>query len=1543
MTAPKLSTTGTSSTTGLPSSKSPALEFEVVAKCSTTKARVSRMRLPHGETMLPTFMPVATQATMKGLTASQLHATKPPLTLLLNNTYHLSLRPGPELLEEAGGAHKFQGWKGNMLTDSGGFQMVSLAKLSKVLEEGVLFANPYNNEDMTLLTPERSMQLQHSIGSDIMMQLDDVVSSLTVGERMEEAMWRSVRWLDRCLAYHTPSPNSTYQNLFAIIQGGLDPELRDKCLDEMLKPEREAQLPGYAVGGLSGGEEKEVFWRIVKQCADRLPEGKPRYTMGVGYSEDLLVCVALGIDMHDCVFPTRTARFGVALTFDGPLNLKHASNRHEFCVIDDECECPTCEKGEGLSRSYLWGLSGRETVGANAVSLHNVAYQSTLMHRARQAILEDRYPQYLIDFFARYFKQKELYPSSATLEPAEVEGPTAAFSPPKDVNERDVEAGAGGTEKAVELSLEDKFPMIKKSKPAQALFMAAVVVGQGMTQGQFGAAMLGTTSSIGEWLGTSDPGEWSWMPGAYGLTLGIFVIFFGPLGDKYGSKNILLMGYLIMIAGNIGSGFCTSPIPFDVCRAIAGIGGAAVVPNANGLIGKSFPPGTMKNIGFAVLGALAPAGALIGGLLSSLMIETIGPRWIYWVTACIAAAVATLAFVVIPNDTHFSKSPIDFIGFWLLGGGLILFNFAWNQGPLAGWTTPHVPALMGTGIVMAGLYYLWSLHLGDRAIVPPVILTRETLLVLLALMFGWASFGTFLFYTPQFIANIRGVSKPLAVSAEMVPLAPGGIAAALLTIVLFPRVPGHVIFAIALAAFTVGNLFMAVTPPEQNYWYMIFWACLLVVWGPDLSFASGSLIVSNGSPHHLQGSAGGLVAAITNYSVSIGLVLICAELYPRLTSASLTGLGMAGTVETYVSNGDTLRGYRGAFYFSTCIAFVGCLVVALECNVKTLMGKGMMSTTATREPDAARDDEEKDQPSRSKTVHPTTWTHSQYKTIVAAFATLVFAGFLVATLVLSRHPHLTPVGHYPFSYNLYFVTIGGNLAGAVCGWVVAQWTTQQLRRGTLTVDNYADATYYARHAIRFGSSFFISVILFFSINQVSTATNGAFGTTPARTRFEYNLTLYDIGPLIPFTANNLTSGFGAAPADFETGLTDLATDIGYQSNPMILNRAYPNVTRIDHVLLPFGIGVNMYRPANAMFYFDNKRFQGGEGFITLLNASYQSSRASFVAPAVVSKSQCFNSTGTVALSTPGDNATPNTWTLSGRCPSSTIQNARGDNSTILVVPQVCSSTISANLSDWPVIWTSYFRLDPSGTITSPLFDCQTTLFVTTAQVKYNPAYSMASVIPAPSTQVASASTHVLFSDVVNEGWIQRIGPHGVDSLRLIDSGLYRTSELQRLSAFTRITDAIFGIAGTKMFSFTDATLASYNSSLNVPNSTFDTTLIFDTPVLRIGSTSDTSLDCVIFGICFLLCLTSFYYQLTQPHWKFDPLDLPSVLLSAQNSPITSELDGACAGKMRHASKRCNVEATVGYGVLEGKVGGYEHLGFSWGKAVMEPEVGKKYA
>ncbi|KAF5855856.1 hypothetical protein ETB97_008302 [Aspergillus alliaceus] len=382
-----------------------ALKFDLHTKCSTTKARASTLHLPHGSVPLPIFMPVATQASLKGLTYDQLKQTG--CMLCLNNTYHLGLKPGQAVLDAVGGAHKLQGWDRNILTDSGGFQMVSLLKLATVTEEGVRFLSPHDGSPM-LLTPEHSISLQNSIGSDIIMQLDDVIATTSPDHaRIEEAMERSVRWLDRCIDAHKYPER---QNLFCIIQGGLDLELRKKCCAEMVARD----TPGIAIGGLSGGEAKDEFCKVVDTCTGLLPDQKPRYVMGVGYPEDLIVGVALGADMFDCVWPTRTARFGNAVVPSGTLNLRNHRFAQDFGPVQEGCNCTVCrpkdQGGLGVTRAYIHHMAAKETVGAHLLTIHNVHYLLSLMGAARQAILEDRFPAFLRDFFSKLYGEKSKYP-----------------------------------------------------------------------------------------------------------------------------------------------------------------------------------------------------------------------------------------------------------------------------------------------------------------------------------------------------------------------------------------------------------------------------------------------------------------------------------------------------------------------------------------------------------------------------------------------------------------------------------------------------------------------------------------------------------------------------------------------------------------------------------------------------------------------------------------------------------------------------------------------------------------------------------------------------------------------------------------------------------------------------------------------------------------------------------------------------------------------------------------------------------------------------
>nr|XP_019540093.2 queuine tRNA-ribosyltransferase catalytic subunit [Aedes albopictus] len=368
----------------------PPLRYRVEAKCSTTKARVGVMSLRHSDVDTPVFMPVGTQGTLKGLLPDQI--LNLGCQIMLGNTYHLGMRPGTEVLKKVGGLHQFMGWPKALLTDSGGFQMVSLLQLAEITEEGVKFESPYD-KSQCMLTPERSMEIQNAIGADIMMQLDDVVKTTTTGPRVEEAMHRTIRWLDRSISAHARDDE---QSIFPIVQGGLQPELRKVCAAELNK----RNTRGYAVGGLSGGESKDEFWRTVHLCTDLLPENKPRYLMGVGFAADLVVCVALGIDMFDCVYPTRTARFGCALTRRGQMNLKQQSFKTDMGPIEEGCDCSTCKT---YTRSYLHHIVTVEPVACSIISIHNVAFQLKLMNEMRENIKADTFPQFVQSYMKERF------------------------------------------------------------------------------------------------------------------------------------------------------------------------------------------------------------------------------------------------------------------------------------------------------------------------------------------------------------------------------------------------------------------------------------------------------------------------------------------------------------------------------------------------------------------------------------------------------------------------------------------------------------------------------------------------------------------------------------------------------------------------------------------------------------------------------------------------------------------------------------------------------------------------------------------------------------------------------------------------------------------------------------------------------------------------------------------------------------------------------------------------------------------------------------
>lgn len=374
------------------------LSFKVIAKFN--RARASELTLPHALVKTPIYMPVGTKGAMKGLLACDLERMN--CKLMLSNTYHLALEPGDEFLNEKFGGperrgiHNYMHWPNNVLTDSGGFQIVSLSKLSVRSEEGVKFISHTADNREIMLTPEKSMQIQNNIGSDIMMALDDVIRPTSNINEIYDACERSLRWIDRCILAHN---RKTEQNLFGIIQGGIDLDLRRIAVKEMVN----RNLPGYAIGGMAGGETKEDFWKVVDICCELLPENKPRYLMGVGYPVDLAVCALLGVDMFDCVFATRTARFGTAFTNFGFRKLKAEQNKCDFSPIEPECDCEVCKK---YSRSYFYFMFNKNPRAVNMISFHNVYYLLNLMKRIRDSIINGKVNEFVLDFFTKQFSGK---------------------------------------------------------------------------------------------------------------------------------------------------------------------------------------------------------------------------------------------------------------------------------------------------------------------------------------------------------------------------------------------------------------------------------------------------------------------------------------------------------------------------------------------------------------------------------------------------------------------------------------------------------------------------------------------------------------------------------------------------------------------------------------------------------------------------------------------------------------------------------------------------------------------------------------------------------------------------------------------------------------------------------------------------------------------------------------------------------------------------------------------------------------------------------
>ena len=367
-----------------------AITYELVKKDERTGARAGIIHTPHGSFPTPIFMPVGTQASVKGVSPDELRDLG--AGIILSNTYHLFLRPGMDLIREAGGLHKFMHWDRAILTDSGGFQVFSLGDLRKITEEGVTFRSHIDGSKK-FLSPEVSMEVQMALGSDIVMAFDECVPYPADYDYAKKSTERTIRWLKRCKEAMT-APN---QGLFGIVQGGMYKELREWSARETTAMD----LPGYAVGGLSVGEPKELMYEMREYSTSLLPQDKPRYLMGVGTPDCLVEGVQRGIDMFDCVYPTRVARNGMAMTWTGRLVMKNAQFTHDHHVLEEGCGCYACRNG--YTRAYIRHLvRANEIFGLRLLSLHNLYFLQDFMRRMRQAILDDRFTEFRSDFFNHY-------------------------------------------------------------------------------------------------------------------------------------------------------------------------------------------------------------------------------------------------------------------------------------------------------------------------------------------------------------------------------------------------------------------------------------------------------------------------------------------------------------------------------------------------------------------------------------------------------------------------------------------------------------------------------------------------------------------------------------------------------------------------------------------------------------------------------------------------------------------------------------------------------------------------------------------------------------------------------------------------------------------------------------------------------------------------------------------------------------------------------------------------------------------------------------
>ncbi|MBQ3597325.1 MAG: tRNA guanosine(34) transglycosylase Tgt [Clostridia bacterium] len=362
--------------------------FEQLKQDSKTGARVGILHTPHGDIKTPTYMPVGTQATVKGVMPRDLKEAKSQI--ILANTYHLYMRPGDELVKQAGGLHKFMAWDRPILTDSGGFQVFSLAKLNKIKDEGVYF-NSHVDGSLHFISPEKAMDIENNLGADIIMAFDQCSEYGADYAKSRGAMERTLKWLDRCYNHHK-NPN---QALFPIVQGNVFKDLRATSLKETLPYAKY----GIGIGGLSVGEPKEIMYDVLDSMYPHYPVNMPRYLMGVGSADCLIEGVRRGIDMFDCVLATRVGRNGTAFTSNGKVVVRNGAYKNDFTPLDSECDCYACKN---YTKAYLRHMINvGEMMGGMMISLHNITYLNNLMERIREAIMHDSFSEFAEEFYAK--------------------------------------------------------------------------------------------------------------------------------------------------------------------------------------------------------------------------------------------------------------------------------------------------------------------------------------------------------------------------------------------------------------------------------------------------------------------------------------------------------------------------------------------------------------------------------------------------------------------------------------------------------------------------------------------------------------------------------------------------------------------------------------------------------------------------------------------------------------------------------------------------------------------------------------------------------------------------------------------------------------------------------------------------------------------------------------------------------------------------------------------------------------------------------------